>query len=355
MSDHRSPSRDPLQPIRELQKELEDSEGAVCLAASTGRDYEEGAICGSPVKERRHTISKKAYLKQMSKSGRVLSTLPINASHIAHYTFTESRKTGKRQLQITHLPPKPTSIDEASTWRFACQDHDARFMPIDKGIVFPKSHEYTRITTDTVADAMKEFEEALFLMAYRSLLSSLSILRGLSKTLSVLRVQKGNHPEILRHMDEVRRSRHTMAKNRHQYDKRFAGLSDCNMTHHFIAAQSHTRLAMSKVMDIGIVNVLPGRDTSRIVVSHLTNVQSKGEEKVENWIANAARALSDHNRKRPFIDLIAGDYDAYISPADYENWSKEERDSLERSAAASMNALLAKYNAQARRRILLRR
>ena len=164
----RAESRDPLDWVRRLQTALEDSESAVCLAAKTGGEYEEGVICGDKAVDRRHTISKAAYLSQMAECGFVLSTLPIDVRHMAHHTLSESRKARKSVPEVTHLPPKPVSINDASTWHFACGDHDAMFKPIDEGITLPSNHEYMSITTEGTSGADKALENALFLMAYRS-------------------------------------------------------------------------------------------------------------------------------------------------------------------------------------------
>ena len=348
-------SRDPLQPIRELQKQLEDSEGAKCLAAKTTEGYKEGVLCGSPAEARRHTISNSAYLTEMSEDGLVLSTLPIDASHIAHYTLMDSLKARSGQLHVARLRPKPTSLNDASTWHFACQEHDASFGPIDRRIAFPSSHEYMRITTEELDETMKPLENALFLMAYRSLLSSLSIFRGLRNTLVALKLQKGNLPEIRRQMTDVSVSQNKMMKGKRRYDGRFAGVLDCNMIHHLIAAEPHTRLAMSKVMTFGIVNVLPGNDISRIVVSHLADGREKDEREAAEWIANAAKALSDHSDRKSFVGLISGTFEAYVSPTDYKGWSEMEKNVLEEDAAVSINELFDKYNSKARRRILFKR
>ena len=187
----RTQSSDPLDVLRRLQTALEDGESAVCLAAKTGREYKEGVICGNKAGDRRHTISNAAYLTQMAERGLVLSTLPIDAPHIAHHVLSDSRTARKSLPNITHLAPKPTSIKDASTWHFACGEHDAMFKPIDEGILFPSSREHMRIRTKGATGANKSLENALFLMAYRSVLSGLSILRGALKVLKALRLQKG--------------------------------------------------------------------------------------------------------------------------------------------------------------------
>ena len=266
----------------------------------------------------------------------MLSTLPIDAPHIAHHILSNSRTARKNLPEITRLPPKPTSIDDASTWYFACGEHDARFKPIDEGIPFPSSHEYMRITTEGITGASKALENALFLMAYRSVLSGLSILRGLRKALEAIRLQKGNHREIRQQVSEANRSYSELIEYKRQYDGRFAGVQGYNMTHHLMSAQPHTNLAMSKVDTDAVINILPDSGTSRIVASHSTDGTKGKQQEVENWITNIARHLSNRDKKGPFIDLVANTFDAYIAPADYKGWSEKDKDVLMATAATSI-------------------
>ena len=220
----RTQSNDPLDAVRRIQTSLADREDPICLAAKHREDDEVLAICGKKAEKRRHTISKRAYLTQIAEDGLVLSTLPIDVRHIAHHTISDSRKAKKRLPTIAHLPPKPTSIDDASTWHFACQQHDDKFKPIDLGIQFPTPHKYMRIVTEDAGGADKVLEETLFLMAYRSILSSLSVLRGTRKALITLRSEKGSHRQINLNAREVHRAYDELMKYKASYDARFVGV-----------------------------------------------------------------------------------------------------------------------------------
>ena len=336
----RTQSRDPLDVLRKVQTALEDREGAVCLAAKTIGDYKEGAICGNKAEARRHTISNAAHLSQIAESGLVLNTLPIDALHIAHYTISDSRAVRTNLPQIVHLPPKPTSIDDASTWHFACGEHDARFKPIDEGILFPSSHEYMRITTEGATGATKALEEILFLMAYRSILSSLSILRGVCVALRKLQLEKGNHQVIRQQASEAFRSYSALMKYKSPYDRRFANIQCYNMTHHLIAGQPHTRLAMSGVDPYATTNILPDGDVSRIVVSHAADETKGREHEIVNRLANMPKELANQSDKGPFINLVANTFGTYISAADYREWSEEDKNALMRAAAKSVTQFL---------------
>ena len=333
-------SGDPFDLVRRLQAAVEDREAAVCLAARTAGEYKEGATCGNRAGGRRHTISNAAYLTQIAENGLVLSPLPTDAPHIAHHTRANSRKARKSRVEITHLPPKPTLLGNASTWHFACEEHDDKFKPIDKGIPFPNSHDYMRITTEGTAEADRELEEALFLMAYRSVLSSLSILRGVCKALERLLLERGNHLPIIEQKRQALRSYNELMKYKLPYDARFAGARGYSMDHHLIAAQPHTNLAMSRVYTYATTNILPDNGISRIVVSHAASEKTDRQQEVENWVTEIPQTLSDRNNKGPFIDLVATSFDAYISPADYKDWMEEDKDSLTRAAAQQMREFL---------------
>ena len=242
--------------------------------------------------------------------------------------------------EINRLPPKPRSIGKASTWRFACQEHDGRFKPIDVGIPFPVSHENMRITTEGATGANKELEEVLFLMAYRTVLSTLCILRGLCKALGQLRREKGKHPKIVQQATEVYALIERLMEYKRPYDGRFAGVRSYHMTHHLVSAQSHTRLAVSSVGPYATTNILPDKGISRIVVSHAADESRERQLETENRMTDLAEELSDGSNKKPFIDLVTGTFDAYIAPADYEEWSEEDKDVLKKAAARKMNEFL---------------
>lgn len=335
-----APSSDPLDLVKRVQRALKDREGAVCLAARTGRDYREGEICGKKADAKRHTISRKAYLRPMAQDGCVLSTLPIDAPHIAHHTLTSTGRGLRIPPSVSHLPPKPISIWDASTWHFACQQDDDKFKAVDTGIRFPVSTEYRKITTDTVSEGATALEEALFLMAYRSVLSSLSILKGVYNSLRQLRIERGNHQPIVQQARSAYKNYDQVLKLKRPYDGRFAGVQDYKMTHHLIAAPSHTRLALTKVVDYATIAIIPDNNLSRIVVSHAANEPIERQREAKNWVLQKQSELSDSDNKEPFIDLVADTFDAYISPADYAEWSEQDRDALERAAATSVMQFL---------------
>ena len=336
----RRQSSDPLDVVRGIQTALEDWENAVCLAARTGGEYKEGAICDNSAGERRHTISKAAYLTQIAECGLVLSTLPIDVPHISHYALKDSRRVGKGRPGITHLPPKPIPLDDASAWHFACEEHDARFDPIDVGIPFHSSREYMCLTTEGSTGADSALEEALFLMAYRSVLSGLSILRGLNKGLVELQSQKGNLRAIRQQWGEVSRGRDGLLKHKRQYDGRFAGVRIYSMTHHIMSVRSHTGLAMSLVGPYVTTNILPDSGNTRIVVSHASDESKERRQEVEDGITNLTKTLLDEANKEPFIDLVANNFDSYIAPADYNRWAEEDKDALMRAAAKSITPFI---------------
>ena len=269
----------------------------------------------------------------------MLSALPIDARHIAHQTIAGGRIAGKRLEEITHLPPKPRSIKDATTWHFACQKHDDLFKPIDEGIVFPSCREYMRIQTEEATGATTELEEMLFLMAYRSVLSSLSILRGAHNALNKLRLEKGNHQRIKQQLTEVSKPVRSLMEYRRQYNGRFAGVQGCDMVHHLVTGQPHTRLTMSYVGTNSTINILPDNGISRIVVSHKASESEKSQLEIENRINTLAKELSDRDNKKPFIDLVTT-LDAYIAPADYEEWPESDKDALMRTAAQKMRQFL---------------
>ena len=335
-------SNDPFDLIRIMQTVLKDTKNAACLAAKTGGEYREGEICGNSAGGRRHTISNAAYLEPMAESKHVLSVLPIDAPHIAHHARSSGRIAGKRRLKMASLPPKCISIDDASTGYFACDEHDGKFQPIDTGIPFPTSHEYMRITTEGTTEADRALEETLFLMAYRSVLSALCILRGLDKVLRQLRVEnRMEKGKLSRHANENYRSYDRLLKYKRPYDARFAGVQGYNMTHHLIAGQPHTRLAMSGIGTDATTNILPCDGVSRIVVSHATDEPRERQQEAENSLTNALKELSDRDDKKPFVELASSAFDAYISPADYREWSEEDKGALRRASAETMNQWLA--------------
>ena len=163
--------------LKLFQAQLEDRGKALCLAPKYGTKYKPGETCGQQAAERRHSISK-IYLRRIARNGQVLSVFPRNAEYVANLTEEDGRIGGKDLRDVAHLPPKPTRVNEASTWHFACEYHDGLFKPVDLGIKFPSCREYASIQTPEATEADKELEGDLFLQAYRTALSLLSTLRG---------------------------------------------------------------------------------------------------------------------------------------------------------------------------------
>ena len=112
------------------------------------------------------------------------------------------------------------------------------------------------------------------------------------------------------------------------------------MTHHLIATQPHTHLAMSYVGPYATVNILPDSGITRIAVSHAADVTEDQQYETATRIINMSNELSDPDNKGPFINLVTNTFDAYIAPADYRTWSEEDQGALMRTAAKTLNQFL---------------
>ena len=319
-----------------LQAELEDQTNARCLAARTGNQYEEGTNCGELAGERRHSISKR-YLRPLANNGRTLWVLPCDAVHVAKQTTADGRIAGKGLEQITEIPPKPISVNQASTWHFACQHHDGMFGPVDQGIKFPRLRQYVSIQTKDATAENKELEEALFLLAYMIVLSSVSPLRGGSNALRKLWLRQRNVPERRAIADQQRANARTIGfinSLKLHLDRRFARAGECNMTHHLVPVNPHTGMAFGGLEnDRKIVSVLPDDGGSWMVISHLDDdgvrVRGKVDELVNDW----PEKLADRDNKQPFIDGVTSSFNSFISPKDYSTLTKEEQHDLEKTSA----------------------
>ena len=322
--------------MQALQAELEDRTNARCLAARTDEQYEEGTICGELAGERRHSISKR-YLRPLANSGRPLWVLPCDAVHVAKETTAGGRIAGKGLDEITEIRPKPISVNKASTWHFACQHHDGMFGPVDNGIKFPRLREYVSIQTKDASGKHKELEEALFLSAYMIVLSSLSTLRGGRNALGKLWLRQRNVPERRAIADQQRANARTIDfinSLKLHLDRRFAGVGECNMTHHLVPVNPHTGMAFGGLEnDRKIVSVLRDDGGSWMVISHLTDDATAVQGSVDSLVNEWPTKLADRDNKQPFIDGVTSSFNSFISSKDYSTWTKEEQDELKSTSA----------------------
>lgn len=294
----------------------------------------EVSICGAPAAERRHSISK-IYLNRITKNRHPLWVLPVDMEWVANQTKADGRIAGKGLEAITCIPPKPTSYKEASTGHFACQAHDDMFNPVDTGIKFPDQQEYVCIETANATGDDKELDEALFLLAYMPILSTMSMLRGTRKALYELRKKKGNHAAIRNRQTKTAGMYCRVNVYKRHFDRRFAKSGECNMTHHLVAVQPHTRIAVGHldIDDEKVLSVLPGEGVSWLIISHLSDDATRLKGKVAELVNDWPKKLADAANKRPLIDAVTGSYNSFMSPEDYAEWAQEDKDELGKAAA----------------------
>jgi len=318
--------------LKLLQAQLEDQGSALCLAPRIEAEYKPGETCGQKAAEKRHTVSK-SYLRSIASDGQVLSVFPIDAEYVANLTKADGRIGGKGLEDVTLLPPKPTRIKEASTWHFACQYHDGLFKPVDLGIRFPICRKYTSIQTRESTEGGEELEDALFLQAYRTVLSTLSTLRGARETLRQLRKAKWNVREILLQSQEIYERYRRIESYKLRFDGRFSKAGECNMVHHLVPVSPHTRMALGYLDEGMAVSVLPGDGGSWLIVSHLTDDDTKVQGKVEELVNDMPKKLADPDNKIPLIEFVSSSFGAFISPEDYDGWDREDKEVLGNASA----------------------
>lgn len=290
---------------------IADKEEAKCLAAVTDPVTATMADCSNAVSERRHTISR-VYLTHMADANNdVLWALPLDAIHIAHHAFVASNPGNK----MGPIPPKSVPVPSASTWYFACQQHDEMFNPIDQGINFFGHQGDTR-------------DENLFLLAYRTVLSTASTLRGSRQAARKLLMDKGNHTAIKEREFTIYKAQEKVNEHKLMLDKQLS-CGQLSMTHHIASVKPHTRIAVSQFEDAKCLNVLPNGEFTWVIISHSSKETKEFEQQASQELARILSSLEDPMDCAPLIDLLSSrSPNAYISPDDYSKWTAADQDVL---------------------------
>ena len=290
---------------------IADKEEAKCLAVGTDLETALMVACPNSVSERRHTISR-VYLNQMSDANNnVLWTLPLDATHIAHHAYVAPRHGNK----IGPIPPKNVPVPSASTWFFACEKHDALFNPIDQGINF-FGHQ---------RDIMGE---NLFLLAYRTVLSTASTVRGARRAAYKLRIDEGNHRSIAERESTLYKAYEKVNTQKLMLDNQLL-CKQFSMTHHIASVKPHTRIAISQFEDDRCLNVLPNGEFTWVIISHSSKETEVFEQQASQELARILSSLEDPTDCAPLIDLLSSrSPNAYISPDDYSKWTAADQDVL---------------------------
>ena len=163
---------------------LADRDNPLCLVAVRPGD-EPGSIpveCGEPANPDNHSIQEHGSLEEISSVGKggveVLQFVP-DVGFLTQLTKGEDGLPGHKWLwEIEEIPPHPVPISEASVGHFACRPHDGGLLGGADNLVVPELHGLHLFDERSISPDLVPFAEALFVLAYRTLIFRISQLRG---------------------------------------------------------------------------------------------------------------------------------------------------------------------------------
>ncbi len=166
---------------------LADRDKPLCLVAVRPGDepWSIPVECGELANPDNHSIQEHGSLEEISSVGKggaeVLQFLP-DVGFLTQLTKGDDGLPGHKWLwDIEEIPPHPVPISEASVGHFACRSHDGGLLGRADNLVVPDLHGRHLLDERSISADLVPFTEALFALAYRTLIFRISQLRGAAK------------------------------------------------------------------------------------------------------------------------------------------------------------------------------
>ena len=163
---------------------LTDRNDPLCLVAVRLGDepWSVPVECDDSASPDNHSIQEYGSLEEISSVGKggaeVLQFVP-DVGFLTQLTKGEDGLPGHKWLwEIEEIPPHPVPISEASVGHFACRSHDGGLLGRADNLVVPDLHGRRLLDERRIPPNLVPFTEALFILAYRTLLFRISQLRG---------------------------------------------------------------------------------------------------------------------------------------------------------------------------------
>ena len=333
---------------------IRDEKDPTCLLACaielrnspvTGR---QPVNCGLPSDANTHSITESGPLHRISSLGKggaeVLRLMP-NARELADFTKGENGYPGSEWLwNVKRIDPKCVPISLASVGHPTCADHDRDvWVPAD-GLKFYIPERYSR---RHVVGTSSGLFEALFLLAYRTLLYRLSQFRGLELEASNKRVEQVRSGQRfgVDLMDQVLQELSAIARSLYAdkliYDRCYVGIRRTGFIHHMMPLRPYIPFAASEYLEFtcswpekwhsdhtawAAVNVIPAARATWLTVSHIEN-------RCPRFVINVANQVKDFCadtpavKKREHLNALQTWTNAYCSPEAY--WALPDPDRAE--------------------------
>lgn len=248
-----------MQDLRYAQLAIADQVEPTCLIPASqelsgdSRQHYKPVDCKGDASPNNHSIQEHGVLSLIASphhdgSLRVLKFFP-SVGQIANQTKANGQIGAEWFWNIDPTKPCPIPISEASVGHFACRDDDLRvFAPLERGL---------RVSVGKSGSVIQEPNHQLLLLAYRTLLSRISQLRGIeceSTSRRKRQVLLGNRfgVEVLdKSLGEISTIVRRLYSYKQMFDRSLTGFEDVQLIHHLHELDLPIAIAASEMIPMG--------------------------------------------------------------------------------------------------------
>lgn len=267
-----------------------------------------------------------------------------------------SPRPGQRwPWEIKELPPHAVTIDDASVRHFACNEHDQGTSALARAdnLVVPDLQGRTVLYDHSPLPGLETFMEALFFLAYRTLLFRISQLRGVEQAASQVhqeRSAEGNRFGVkmtLGFLADLADRITDLYSLKRRYDQRILGDSGAiDLVHYVASVPTNIRYACSEYTTVEVrrgprtkkhlvsLNVLPLQGVTWLIASHPYERKSVnigiGKE------ISRMRSTVTGQRRREDLRMMCNSTNLYASPEDYRSMPEKDKAKISSSMAATI-------------------
>ena len=335
---------------------LADRDNPLCLVAVRPGDepWSIPVECGEPANPDNHSIQEHGSLEEISVVGKggaeVLQFLP-DVGFFTQLTKGEGGLPGHKWLwEIEEIPPHPVPISEASVGHFACSPHDGGLLGCADNLVVPDLHGLHLLDERSIPPDLLHFTEALFVLAYRTLLFRISHLRGSAKVAAdALREQmdEGNWYAaglVIPQISDLSAILTELYRLKTGFDNRVLKESNgVRLVHHIRKFRPFIRYTCSECLPWHLsskrqktytwicVNVLNLGGTTWLIVSHPIDPEFASRS-VERWVKRMTEC-GPAARRRSDLRMFSENLNLFASPAEFGGLPESDQSLVKGSLA----------------------
>ena len=338
---------------------LADRDNPLCLVAVRSGDepWSIPVECGEPADPDNHSIQEHGSLENISSVGKggaeVLQFLP-DVGFLTQLTKGEDGLPGHKWLwEIEEIPPHPVPISEASVGHFACRPHDGGLLGRADNLVVPDLDGHHLLDDRNIPANLVPFAEALFVLAYRTLIFRISQLRGSAKVaVDALKEQmdEGNWYAtglVIPQVSDLSAVLAELYRLKTGFDLRILGESpSVRLIHHVREFRPFIRYTCSECVPWVLrskrrnsycwicINILSLEGVTWLIVSHPIGPEFASGS-IERWVKRMTECGSAA-RRRTDLRMFSESLNLFASPADYCDLPASDQSLVKGSLARSI-------------------